>query len=150
VNHARGRQGVEDLAELLALVSAGRPAWSARMPDALFSGGARLDSAQRASAPLEGWSAHDAGAGRCQIILYFRADTAFSGGRLWLHAYPDPSHDYVDVPVSLPARDWAPDDFGWEVFQTAGRGAFTLYAGVRKGTNLGPAVRLGHVDRCVD
>ncbi len=150
VDHARERRSLEDLAELLALAASGRPAWSTPLPDALFIGGARSGSDRRPLATFEGWSAHDAGKGHCEVIVYFRPRVALSGRELWLHEYPEGSHDYIDIAPVLPVRDWEPDALAWEVFRTAEPERFTLYAGVRSGADLGPPVLLGRVDRCAE
>jgi hypothetical protein len=153
VTQARTTRRLEDLAELLALVTSGRPAGSMSLPDALFIGGSRVTSTPSGpSAPVafEGWSARDLGDSHCQVIVYFKRSAAQNAGALWLHEYPEGSHDYIDVTPAFPARDWAPGELGWEVFRSAGSGLFTLYAGVMNGRDLGPATPLGHVDRCAE
>jgi len=150
VAHARERRSLEDLAELLALAVSDRPAWSTQLPDALFIGGARIGRDRLPLTTFEGWSAHDAETGHCEVIVYFRPHVALSGRQLWLHEYPEGSHDYVDITPVLPVRDWEPDALAWEVFRTAEHERFTLYAGVRSGAELGPPVLLGRVDRCTE
>lgn len=150
VDHARQRRGLEDLAELLTLTTSSGWASSVHAPDALFIGGGRLQTDQTGLTKFEGWSAHDLGTGHCELIVYFTPTVALSGNRLWLHEYPENSHEYVDIAVSLPARDWAPDELAWEVFRTAEAGRFTVYAGIQDGPDLGPALLLGHVDRCAE
>ena len=149
VSHAHAVHGLEDLAELLALVTSGRPSGSVRLSDTLFIGGSRVTPTPSAPAAFEGWSAHDLGDGHCQVIVYFTRSTA-QNGPLWLHEYPEGSHDYADIAAAFPVRDWAPGELGWEIFRTSGSGRFTLYAGAMNGKNLGPATLLGSVDRCVE
>ncbi len=115
---------------------------------ALFASGARAATGSTPLAVFEGWSARDAGQGRCDLLVVFTPQAALAGDRVWLHAYPPESHDYVDVPRTFPSAVWKSGELAWEVFHsTVPRGA-GLYAGVATGGDLGPAQNLGRVMEC--
>ena len=145
---ARQRPDLRDLAELLALANSGSTAPNSALPDALFAGGHRLQSARTPLVTFEGWAAHDLGDGHCEVIAYFRPLVAISGQQVWIHEYPENSHVYSDVSRAMPLGQWAPGELGWEVFRPRGTERFILYAGTERDGDLGPAVLLGSVQAC--
>lgn len=116
--------------------------------DAVFANGASVASAKTPAAVFEGWSAHDAGHAQCDVIVYFRPEAALAGDRVWLHAYPPDSHEYVDAGASFPSSDWKAGELAWEVFRSAAPRGSRLYAGVATSGVLGPAADLGSLTAC--
>ena len=95
---------------------------------------------------IEGVTTHPGENGRQQFIIYFRPLSDWQGRRLWVHAYPAGSREYVDVVAEFPAfPTWPRDELAWEVFQTPDPRAFNIYVGVAVGDDLGPAVPIGVV-----
>jgi hypothetical protein len=79
-----------------------------------------------------------------QFIIYFRPLADWQGRRLWVHAYPQGTQDYIDIGSDFPAfNGWQKNAVAWEVFQTPDARAFTVYVGVAIGDELGPALLLG-------
>lgn len=145
---ARQRPDLRDLAELLALANSGSARLKSALPDALFAGGHRLQSAQTPLVTFEGWAAHDLGDGHCEVIAYFRPSVAISGQQVWIHEYPENSHVYSDVSRAMPPGQWAPGELGWEVFRPLQTERFILYACTERDGDLGPAVLFGRVQTC--
>lgn len=102
--------------------------------------------ALRGAGSLEAFTIHPLPDGRHQVVIYFRPLTSWTGRRLWLHAYPAGSTEYVDLAADPPAFDgWRQDELAWEAFDVACGGPFDIYAGIAAGDDLGPAQRLGVV-----
>lgn len=100
---------------------------------------------------LEGFTLHPLVGGRRQVVVYFRPTADWNGRLLWLHAYPAGSTAYVDVGADPPAfGGWRAGELAWEVFETPQQGRFVIYAGVAKGSDIGPAVLLGTVGDASD
>jgi hypothetical protein len=116
--------------------------------DAMFANGARAASAKTPAAVFDGWSAHDAGLAQCDVIVFFTPEAPLAGDRVWLHAYPPGSHEYVDVGASFPSSDWKAGELAWEVFRLAAPRGSRLYAGVAASGTLGPAADLGSLPAC--
>ena len=147
VDTARQRPDLRDLAELLALADRSATPNTA-LPDALFVGGRRLQSARTPLVTFEGWAAHDLGDAHCEVIVFFRPSVALSGQQVWIHEYAENSREYSDVSHAMPPGQWNPGTVGWEVFRPLQTERFTLYAGAERDGDLGPAVPFGQVQTC--
>lgn len=98
----------------------------------------------RDETPIEGVTTHAADKGRQEFVVYFRPSADWQGRRLWVHAYPPGSREYLDVAGDFPAfGGWRKGELAWEVFQTPDERPFNIYLGVAIGDDLGPAVPIG-------
>ena len=111
-----------------------------------YSRAAAPPNTVRGDALIEGVTTHPGDGGREELIVYFRPLSDWKGRRLWAHAYPAGSRQYVDLQPDLPRYGgWRPGELAWEVFQTPDERAFNVYVGVAAGDDLGPAVEIGMV-----
>jgi hypothetical protein len=79
------------------------------------------------------------------VIVYFRPKVDWAGRRLWVHAYPAGSHDYVDVEALFPPfAGWHTGELAWEAFRTPGPGRFNVYIGIAL-HDLGDAYPVGTI-----
>jgi hypothetical protein len=98
-------------------------------------------------ARFEGFTVQPAAEGMNEITVYFRPQREWSARRLWVHAYPAGSAEYVEIEPVPPAFDgWSVGELAWEVFRLPGTVRYNAYLGVAVGPNLGPAVALGWID----
>jgi hypothetical protein len=91
---------------------------------------------------IEGFTIHPLAGGRTQLIVYFRPRVEAVSRRLWLHAYPVGSPEYLDVQSTIAPATWRPGDLAWAAFELP-PGVFNTYVGVWVGTDLGVGTPLG-------
>jgi len=107
-----------------------------------------LSDDMRGAATLEGVSERTLADGRTELVVYFRPQAPWANRRLWLHAYPPDSHQYVDVYAQPQAFEgWQTGELAWERFELPAAGRFNVYVGVAIDQDLGPAFGLGWVGR---
>jgi 4-amino-4-deoxy-L-arabinose transferase-like glycosyltransferase len=108
-------------------------------------GGVVAPADMHGEATLEGFTARALPAGEREVIVYFTPRQAWHGRRLWMHAYPQGSHEYAPVETSEPAIDlWKPGQLAWEVFRLPAH-PYVVYVGVEVNHDLGPAYMLGSI-----
>jgi hypothetical protein len=91
---------------------------------------------------VEGFTIHPLAGGRTQLIVYFRSRIEDASRRLWLHAYPAGSPDYIDLQPTFAPATWRSGALLWAAFELP-RGTFQTYVGVWVGNDLGVGTPLG-------
>ena len=112
------------------------------------AGGIATPQNMHDEAILEGYTISRGVSDRNEVTVYFRPLRSWSGRQLWVHAYPDGSHDYLLLSPSPPAFDsWRSGALAWETFPLPSNARYVLYVGVEVAQNLGPAYPIGAVGR---
>jgi hypothetical protein len=121
---------------------------SALAPDVIRAGtGATPFVDMHTEARFEGFTVRPAAEGMNEITVYFRPQREWSARRLWIHAYPAGSAEYIEIdPVPPAFEGWRVGELAWEVFRLPATIRYNAYLGVAVGANLGPAVPLGWID----
>jgi hypothetical protein len=139
-----------DIREPLALLRAaieGRRRVGSEGPDVIRAGGGVVTPADmHGDATLEGFTVRQLANGEREVLLYFTPHRAWHGRRLWMHAYPQGSHEYVLVdPVEPTFDEWTPGELSWEAFHLPATTHYVVYVGVEVNHDLGPAYPLGAI-----
>lgn len=143
----REAESQPDLAEPAALLQlaleggAGRPD-AARRPVDAGHGRHIASTLRNGELVIEGFTQRPVGGGRTQLTVYFRPRNDVANRRLWLHAYPAGSTDYIDIEPYLAPAIWKPDELGWAAFEVP-PGSFNVYVGVWAGADIGAGTPLG-------
>jgi hypothetical protein len=108
------------------------------------AGGTLTPQNMHGDAALAGYTVRSA-AGRREVTVYFRPLRPWAGRALWVHAYPEGSHDYDRLPqISNAYAQWRPGSLAWETFALPS-GSYVLYVGVEVNHELGSAYPIGTV-----
>ena len=110
------------------------------------AGGVATPHNMHHEAMLEGYTERRDPAGHNEVTVYLRPLRQWAGRRLWMHAYPAGSQDYLVIEPAPPAfAGWRPDELAWETFQLPSNARYVLYVGVEVAYDLGPAYPLGTI-----
>jgi hypothetical protein len=136
----------EALALLRAAIERGRQVGTAA-PDVIRAGGGAVTPADmHGDATLEGFTVRPLPNGEREVRLYFTPRRIWHGRRLWMHAYPQGSHEYALVdPVEPTFDDWKLGELSWEAFRLPANTHYVVYVGVEVNHDLGPAYPLGSI-----
>lgn len=139
-----------DLREPLALLRAAierPPRVGSAGPDVIHAAGGVVTPADmHGDATLEGFTLRSLVNGEREVFLYFTPRRFWHGRRLWMHAYPHGSHEYVRVdPVEPTFDDWQVGALSWEAFRLPAKTHYVVYVGVEVNHDLGPAYPLGSI-----
>ncbi len=139
-----------DIREPLALLRAvteGRSRVGSEGPDVIRAGGGVVTPADmHGDATLEGFTVRPLPNGEREVRLYFTPRRIWHGRRLWMHAYPQGSHEYALVdPVAPTFDDWKLGELSWEAFRLPANTHYVVYVGVEVNHDLGPAYPLGPI-----
>jgi hypothetical protein len=136
-----------ELGEAAALVRIELHRGTRTAPDAVapieVGHGRRLMTRIRNEMLLEGYTTHPLPEGT-QVILYLRPTADAQSKRIWLHAYPVGSGDYLTIAPTIPPGVWRPGQLVWAVFELP-NGRFNVFVGMWVGTDIGPASAIGEV-----
>jgi hypothetical protein len=95
---------------------------------------------------LEGFTTHMRHEDRTELVVYLRPNTDANNRRVWLHAYPEGSEDYLVLEPTIAPTTWRPGELIWQVFELP-PGRFNMFLGVWVGTDIGRGEPLGPVPR---
>jgi len=93
---------------------------------------------------LEGFTAHTVHEERTELVVYLRPNAADNSRRVWLHAYPEGSEDYLVLEPTIALTTWQPGELIWQVFELP-PGRFNVFVGLWVGTDIGRGEPLGAV-----
>jgi 4-amino-4-deoxy-L-arabinose transferase-like glycosyltransferase len=131
---------------LLRAVAEGQRAGSAGETVIRAGGGVVAPADLHGDATLEGFTVHPLPNGDRAVFVYFTPRRAWRGHKLWAHAYPQGSHEYIPLTNVEPDFDgWRPGQLAWEPFRVPANTAYVIYVGVEMNHDLGPATPLGTV-----
>jgi hypothetical protein len=88
------------------------------------------------------------GSGGDEVTVYFRPLRDWTGQRIWMHAYPEGSLEYVTIEPKAPAvASWKAGELAWDTFAVPDAPRHNAFIGVMAGDDLGPAYALGWIGR---